>query len=143
MEIKNATVEDFDIAFDYIVKLWTANTYDKEVIRKVYQEVLENENDFAFFLFDEGKVRGFCHGTYFNTFWHSGKTCYLSSIISNEEDRGKGYGRKLMDHAIELAKVKGCKALVLDTGIPRKEAHRFYEIYGFEKCAYCYQLKFD
>src|SRR5699024_9026960 len=85
MEIRDATMEEFDIAFDYIEKLWTSNDYDKETIRKVYQEVLENEEDFAFFLYDEGDVKGFCHGTYFNTFWHSGKSCYVSSIITNEE----------------------------------------------------------
>lgn len=143
LEIKNATMEEFDIAFDYIEKLWTANDYDKETIRKVYQEVLENENVFAFFLYDGGKVRGFCHGTFFNTFWHSGTSCYVSSIISNEEDRGKGYGKRLMDHAKKLAEDRGCKAMFLDTGLAREEAHRFYEIYGFEKCAYCYQLKLD
>lgn len=136
-------MEDFDVAFNYIEKLWASNTYDKEEIRKVYQEVLEKEDDFAFFLFDEGEVRGFCHGTFFNTFWHSGKSCYLSSIISNEEDRGKGYGLKLMDHTKELALAQGCKAIFLDTGMQREEAHRFYEIYGFEKCAFCYQLKLD
>ncbi|MHA6260123.1 N-acetyltransferase family protein [Sporosarcina sp. CAU 1771] len=141
MEIRNATIDDFDIVFGYIEQLWTANTYDKEEIRTVYTEVLADENTFAFLLFDEGKARGFCHGAYFNTFWHSGKTCYLSSIISNIEDRGKGYGRKLMDHAKELAESQGCKAIVLDTGLQRKDAHRFYDIYGFEKCAYCYQLK--
>ena len=142
-EFKKATMEDFDVAFDYIEKLWTYYTYDKEVIRKVYSEVIQNENDFAFFLLHGERVRGFCHGTYFNTFWLSGKTCYVSSIISNQEDRGKGYGRKLMDHAKELAEARGCKALVLDTGMLRKEAHRFYEIYGFEKSAYCFTLHLD
>lgn len=143
MEIRNATLEDFDLAFDYIEKLWTYNTYDRAVIDKVYREVLENENDFAFFLFDEGKPVGFCHGTYFNTFWLSGTTCYVSSIITNQEVRKRGYGRALMDHAKKLAKAKGCHAIVLDSGMPRTEAHQFYEIYGFEKCAYCFELKLD
>ncbi|MDL2268344.1 hypothetical protein LJC46_10265, partial [Desulfovibrio sp. OttesenSCG-928-G15] len=66
--IRNATMEDFDLAFAYIEKLWTYNTYDRDVIRKVYAEVLDNENDFAFFLFDEGEPVGFAHGAYFNTF---------------------------------------------------------------------------
>lgn len=143
MEFKTATMENFDLAFNYIEQLWAYNNYDRKVIKEVYKEILENEDDFAFFLFDGNKVRGFCHGTYFNTFWLSGKTCYLSSIISNKEDRGKGYGRKLMDHAKKLAEEKGCKAIVLDSGIPREDAHRFYEIYGFEKCAYCYSLHLD
>lgn len=141
MEIRNATMEDFDIAFDYIEKLWTYNTYDKDVIRKVYKEVLENDNDFAFFLYEGEKVKGFCHGTFFNTFWLSGVTCYVSSIISNIDERKKGLGRKLMDHAVKLAKERDAKAIVLDSGLPREEAHKFYEIYGFEKCALCFELK--
>ena len=122
MEFKTATMADFDVAFDYIEKLWTYNTYDKEVIRKVYADVLADENSFAFFLMDGDTYHGFCHGAYFNTFWLSGMTCYVSSII--------------MDHAKELAKARGCKALVLDSGMPRTQAHRFYEIYGFEKSCY-------
>ena len=113
--------------------IWDYNTYDKEVIRKVYADVLADEDSFAFFLMDGDTYHGFCHGAYFNTFWLSGMTCYVSSIITNADERGKGYGVKLMDHAKELAKARGCKALVLDSGMPRKQAHRFYEIYGFEK----------
>lgn len=140
MEFKKAAMEDFDVAFDYVVKLWTYNTYDKETIRKVYQEVIDDDNSFAFFCMEGKEYHGFCHGDYFNTFWMSGLTCYVSSIITNEEDRGKGYGIKLMDHAKGLAKARGCKALTLDSGLPRKQAHRFYEIYGFEKSCYGFEL---
>lgn len=143
MEIRNATMEDFDMAFDYVEKLWTYNTYDRDTIREVYQQVLENENDFAFFLFDKGEPKGFAHGAFFNTFWLSGQTCYLSSIITNAGERKKGYGRALMDHTVKLAKERGCKAIVLDSGLPREEAHKFYEIYGFEKCAICFEYKLD
>ena len=104
MEFKTATMDDFDVAFDYIEKLWDYNTYDKEVIRKVYADVLADEDSFAFFLMDGDTYHGFCHGAYFNTFWLSGMTCYVSSIITNADERGKGYGVKLMDHAKELAK---------------------------------------
>ena len=141
MMIRDAAARDFDLAFDYIEKLWTYNRYDKEVIAKVYNDVLKNDNDFAFFLFDADKPVGFCHGTFFNTFWLSGQTCYVSSIITNQEVRRKGYGHKLMDHARKLAHERGCRAIVLDSGLPRTDAHLFYEKYGFEKCAYCYELK--
>lgn len=141
MIIRDATLDDFDLAFDYIEKLWTYNTYDKDLIRKVYQDILENDNDFAFFLFAEGKPVGFCHGTFFNTFWLSGRVCYLSSIITNSDVRRKGYGHALMDHAKQLAKDRGCNAIILDSGLPREDAHRFYEKYGFTRCAYCFELK--
>lgn len=137
MPFKTATMDDFDIAFDYIEKLWTYNTYERKAIRKVYAEVLADDNSFAFFLVDDaGKPHGFCHGAYFNTFWLSGMTCYLSSLIVNEGERGQGYGTMLMDHARDLAKARGCKGIVLDSGMPRTEAHAFYEHYGFDKSCY-------
>lgn len=141
MRFKTATMEDYDVAFDYIEKLWANNSYDKEETRKVYQEVLEAKDVFAFFLVDEdGSYHGFCHGAYFPTFWLSGKTCYVSSIITNETERGKGYGVQMMDHAKELAIQNGCKGIVLDSAFYRKDAHRFYEIYGFEKGCYGFDL---
>ena len=89
---------------------------------------------------DDGTFHGFCHGDYFQTFWMSGLTCYVSSLITNEEDRGKGYGVKLLDYAKKLAKERGCKAITLDSGLPRVQAHGFYEHYGFEKSCYGFEL---
>lgn len=140
MEIRKATAEDFDIVFDFIEKLWTYNTYDREEIRKVYMDVIDDERSFAFLLWDEGICRGMCHGDYFNTFWMSGLTCYVPSLITREEDRGKGYGVALLDHAKELAKQRGCKAITLDSGLPRTGAHGFYEHYGFEKSCYGFEM---
>ena len=134
MHFKHAEISDFEVAFGYIEKLWTYNTYDRESLSVVYRQVVGDPNSFAFFLVDEnGGYHGFCHGAYFNTFWMTGLTCYLSSIITNEDERGMGYGVMLMDHAVELARARGCKAVVLDSGMPRTEAHRFYERYGFER----------
>ena len=77
----------------------------------------------------------------FDTFWMSGRTCYISSLITNEKDRGKGYGRALVDHALQLARRERCKAVILDSGFPREQAHRFYEKYGFEKSCYGFELE--
>lgn len=141
MVIKQAANEDFDQAFYFIEKLWDYNTYDKEQTKKVYDEILNDSNSFAFFIQnDEGDACGFCHGSFFNTFWMSGKTCYLASIITDEKDRGKGYGRGMIDHVKEIACEQGCKAIILDSGIPREAAHSFYERYGFEKSCYGFEL---
>lgn len=105
------------------LKLWAHKTYDKDIIQKVYKNVLANGSNFAFFLFDDGKPKGFCHGHFFDTFWHSGQTCYLASIIVNQEERKKG-----------------CHAIILDSSMIRKEAHEFYEDYGFENSTFCFGL---
>ena len=83
MKIKNATIKDFDTAYEYIKKLWDYNTYDYETTKEVYKKVLQDENSFAFFAIeDDGTFYGFCHGDYFQTFWMSGLTCYVSSLIA-------------------------------------------------------------
>lgn len=140
MEFIKAQKDDFDAAFDFIKALWTYNTYDKEALRAVYNEVIADDNSFCFFLKDKGEYLGFCHGDYFNTFWQSGLTCYVSSIIVKEKYRGLNFGKALMTHAEKLAKERGCRAVILDSGLPRKEAHGFYEHYGFEKSCYGFEL---
>lgn len=140
MNFVDAKEEDFDEAFAFICKLWDYNTYDKETVRKVYKEVLDDADTFAFFLEEGGEYKGFCQGDFFNTFWMSGLTCYVSGIITRSSDREKGYGTKMMDHVKELANGRKCKAIILDSGMPREKAHRFYEAYGFEKSCYGFEL---
>ena len=130
-------MEDFDKAFAYIEELWDYNTYNREATRRVYEEILNDPDSFVFFLTDDaGKFHGFCHGCFFNTFWLAGRTCYVSGIITNAGERGQGNGIRIMDHVRELAKKKGCRGIVLDSGLPRKQAHIFYEKYGFQKSCY-------
>jgi GNAT superfamily N-acetyltransferase len=47
--------------------------------------------------------------------------------------RGKGLGRRMMEHAITLAKARHCHLMQLSTHKSRGDAHRFYERLGFVK----------
>ena len=86
MQIKAATMEDYNIAFDYFEKLWTFNTYDYEETKKVYEKVLADANSFVFFALDDaGNYHGLCHGSYIETFWMTGCTCYVASLITNKD----------------------------------------------------------
>jgi GNAT superfamily N-acetyltransferase len=57
----------------------------------------------------------------------------ISGLVVDEECRGRGIGRMLMEKAESWARSKGCGLLRLKTNSIRKEAHRFYEHLGFEK----------
>ena len=138
--IRKATEKDFPVVYEFVKALWTYNTYEEATVRQVYQKVLDDENSFAWLYEENGVCRGFCHGDYFQTFWMSGLTCYVSSLITREEDRGKGYGKKLLDIVSKEARERGCKAITLDSGLPRTAAHGFYEHYGFEKSCYGFEM---
>lgn len=141
MHLKPAEPNDFDSAFHYIKELWDYNTYDEAEMREVYKDILNDKNSFAYFLTDDDTYYGFCHGVYFKTFWMSGITCYLSTLIVDPLSRGKGYGKTILDSVKKLAESKDCKCIILDSGLPRKDAHKFYEHYGFEKGCYGFELK--
>ena len=142
MMLKNAESGDFPEALRFIRTLWDYNTYEDGPTRDVYERVLADDASFVFFLLDdEGRYVGMCHGDYFETFWMCGLTCYVSSLIVDERERGKGYGTMLLDYAVELARQRGCRAMTLDSGLPRTAAHRFYERYGFERSCYGFELQ--
>ena len=139
MEYRNATLADFETAFVWIKQLWSYRTYDRSQTEAVYRRVLANPDSFFFFLEDQGICRGMCHGDYFDTFWMQGPTCYVSSLYVDPAFRGRGYGAALLYHAEQLARERDCRALILDSGLPRVEAHQFYEHIAFEKSCYGFE----
>lgn len=55
-----------------------------------------------------------------------GKFLYIDDFITDSQNRSKGYGDKLLDFLVKLAKKEACRELHLDSGVQRFDAHRFY-----------------
>lgn len=62
---------------------------------------------------------------------HRGKSIYLDDLSTSEKFRSKGYGGKIIDWLLELAKKENCSSFHLDSGVQRFAAHRFYLKKGF------------
>ena len=60
-----------------------------------------------------------------------GKIMRINDIVVDESWRRQGIGAAIIDRIIEEARKEECVAIVLDTGIERKDTHRFYEREGF------------
>lgn len=61
---------------------------------------------------------------------------YISRIIVKKEFRGKGYGKKLMNHIIEYAEREKYKELSLGVDLDNYIALRLYVELGFNKIQY-------
>jgi GNAT superfamily N-acetyltransferase len=55
-----------------------------------------------------------------------GKFLYVDDLVSDQTERGRGHGALLLDRLKEEGRARGCKKLVLDTGLDNALAHRFY-----------------
>ena len=70
-----------------------------------------------------------------------GKFLYVDDLVTSEKSRSKGIGKLLLQWLRKEAKHRGCQELHLDSGIQRKDAHRFYEREGMEMTSYHFMNK--
>lgn len=57
----------------------------------------------------------------------------IEDLIVSSEQRGKGIGRKLLEHAIKDARQLGVETLDLTSKPEREAANKLYQSVGFEK----------
>jgi GNAT superfamily N-acetyltransferase len=61
---------------------------------------------------------------------------YVDDLVTLANVRSKGYGSMLLQWLTDLASREGCEQFHLDSGVQRKDAHRFYEREGLQLPAY-------
>ena len=57
----------------------------------------------------------------------------IENVVTHREYRKRGYGRQVVEHAIEIARQQGCYRVTLMTGSRREETLRFYEVAGMRR----------
>lgn len=70
-----------------------------------------------------------------------GRFLYVDDLVTSPEYRSKGYGAGLLAWLKEYAAVQACQHIHLDSGVQRKDAHRFYEREGMTMAGYHYYEK--
>jgi GNAT superfamily N-acetyltransferase len=55
-----------------------------------------------------------------------GKFLYVDDLVTRADQKRSGYAGQLLEWLCERARDQGCSFLILDSGVQRFEAHRFY-----------------
>jgi GNAT superfamily N-acetyltransferase len=76
-------------------------------------------------LFEEGQCLA-AAGYRIATSFVSGRYLYVDDLVTAERCRSQGYGRRLNDYLVDVARRQGCKSIELDSNVRRHDAHRFY-----------------
>jgi GNAT superfamily N-acetyltransferase len=76
-------------------------------------------------LFDDGEPRAVA-GYRLNTNMVSGSHLYVDDLVTGEQWRSHGYGKRLNEYLVQKARDEGCASIQLDSAVHRAEAHRFY-----------------
>lgn len=67
----------------------------------------------------------------------------LEDVFVEEEFRGQGIGKKLVEMVIEKAKELGCYKLIATSRFERENVHRLYQNLGFEKHGFEFRIDFE
>ena len=108
-------------------------TPDEEVQKKGILNILENpEHGTIYIVKIDNKIVGMINILYTFSTALGSKVAILEDLIIDKDHRGHGYGKKLVDFAIEESKAQGCKRVTLLTDHTNNIAKDFYTKMGFE-----------
>ena len=84
-----------------------------------------------FLLYTEDKIAGMLTlGTYLSP---TGRKAWIEDVVVDSQERGKGYGKMLVEHAIEYARTLSPCTLMLTSNPARIAANELYRASGFEQ----------
>ena len=114
------------IAKDYeeVMKKQFERVGEEPITKNKYEKILEeNFEDSSMFVFDEKCIKAFIW------FVKEENEINLEEVFSIE--RGKGYGKKLMNFLLDYAKREKIKRINIDVHFKNKDALKFFKTLGF------------
>ena len=99
---------------------------------EVWQEIERNPDIRYFGAVDGGRVVSSCYAVYIPNLTRGNRgICFIENVITDKEYRKQGLASRMIDMAVSFAKERHCYKVILQSGMSRTEAHRFYESKGF------------
>ena len=123
MTIQYATsVADYTRCFEVMKELRPHHTLESFLKAMV---AMQKEGYHLLYLEDEGRMVSVA-GFRFTTTLYDGLIIDFDDFVTLADGRSKGYGAKMFDHLVGIAKERGIKAIHLNSNHQRFDAHRFY-----------------
>lgn len=81
----------------------------------------------------DGRVAGVATAKEFPGLHVSTPVVWLTVLVVDEQVRGRGVGRRLVEEAEQWARARGAPRMSLTSAVHRKEAHEFYVRLGYQQ----------
>lgn len=123
-----------------MMELRPHHTNREAFVRQVQRQMREGFR--LAFLESEGEVRA-AAGYRIYELLFSGRTLYVDDLVTRESDRSLGFGGLLFDWLVAEARREQCRALTLDSGVQRFDAHRFYLLNRMKIASHHFTMALD
>lgn len=118
-----AITEEQILATYPLMKQLRPHLVEEDYVSRIMQQQADGYK--LLVIFEEGEAKA-AAGYRFGNCLAWGKFMYVDDLITDQENRSKGYAKQLFDRLEEEAAAHQCSAMHLDSGVHRHDAHRFY-----------------
>jgi GNAT superfamily N-acetyltransferase len=112
--------------------------WDEERAGVALREAIDSNDSAVLVAVSEGTLVGFLTAYLDLMSVRFGRRAWVEDFAVQPERRSEGIGKALLDAAKAWARERGATHLELDSGEPRKDAHRFYEREGAQYRSYSF-----
>lgn len=104
---------------------------DGELARSVARLLGDPGAEYVLAARPDDSAAGVCQLRYRYGLWHSAEDCWLEDLFVSSGARGGGFGRALVEAAIERSRRRGCRRIELDADSDNDAALALYGRFGF------------
>ena len=143
ISVRKATDKDIPAILDLLYKLGrpkAKNDSETEIFEKQIKQYISNSDKQILVAELDSKIVGMASLMFVSRLNRDKLELYIPELIVSEENRGKGFGNKLIEECIKIAKEKKCHRIKLESGNQRIESHQFYKKLGFIQHALSFTL---
>ena len=109
------------------------NKADLSTYLKAFEEITADKHQYLMLMLKDEQIIGTFHLTLMPSLSRNAtKRGNIEAVRMAKKYRGMGYGQKMIEYAIELAKENGAKMIQLTSDKKRIAAKTFYEKLGFQ-----------
>jgi len=134
MQIREMTLKELFTVYDLLKQLRKELSYDE--FEDLIYEMRHMEYKMIG-IFEKEKLVCYAGVAVQTNLYHK-RHLYIYDLVTDKELRSKGYGKMIIEYLQDYAKMAACENLVLSSGLQREDAHRFYDVEGFEKKSYLF-----
>ena len=113
-----------------LIELYTNLSNCSYVTDDIFDDLIENSNIYVCHRTnDYTRIYGAITLIIERKFIHNGQyVCHVEDVVVSEKVTGKGYGKEMINYAIEYSKNRGCYKIILNCNDKLKP---YYEKFGF------------
>ncbi len=132
MKLRRAVQGDYPILIDLLSQLNPEDPHQPEVTENVFAEILASEYFQVIVAeYDEALVAA-CYLNIIPNLTRAGRPYGLiENVVTGKRFRQRGFGKKVLEHALSLAWQADCYKVMLMSGRSDASVHHFYRSCGF------------